>query len=104
MLATAREAIPELPADRAARFEQEFGLSAPRARSLAFRTELGDYFEAAVAASDGVEPSAIANWIEQLVERVSSDVDPASTKVSAEALAALVDDGEREAGEPRRRP
>jgi aspartyl-tRNA(Asn)/glutamyl-tRNA(Gln) amidotransferase subunit B len=90
LLATARDAIPELPADRAARFEQELGLSAARARLLAFRTELGDYFEASVAAADGVEPSAVANWIEQLVERVGSDVDPADSKVSAEALAALV--------------
>jgi aspartyl-tRNA(Asn)/glutamyl-tRNA(Gln) amidotransferase subunit B len=90
MLAAAREAIPELPADRAARYETELGLSAPRARLLAFRTELGDYFEAAVAAGDGVEPSAVANWIELLVERIGSDVDPAGTKVSAEALASLV--------------
>ncbi len=90
MVAAARAAIPELPADRAARYETELGLSVPRARLLAFRTELGDYFEAAVAAGDGVEPSAVANWIELLIERIGSDVDPASTKVSAEALASLV--------------
>jgi aspartyl-tRNA(Asn)/glutamyl-tRNA(Gln) amidotransferase subunit B len=90
MLTAAREAIPELPADRAARYESELGLSAPRARLLAFRTELGDYFEAAVAAGDGVEPSAVANWIELLVERIGSDADPAGSKVSAQALASLV--------------
>ncbi len=90
LLAAAREAIPELPADRAARFEAELGLSAARARLLGFRTELGDYFESAVAAGDGVEPSAVANWIELLVERIGSDVDPASSQVSPEALASLV--------------
>jgi aspartyl-tRNA(Asn)/glutamyl-tRNA(Gln) amidotransferase subunit B len=90
MLSAAREAIPELPADRTARFEHELGLNAARARNFAFRTELGDYFEAAVGAGDSVEPNAVANWIEQLVERIGSDVDPASSKVSAEALASLV--------------
>jgi aspartyl-tRNA(Asn)/glutamyl-tRNA(Gln) amidotransferase subunit B len=90
IVARARAAIPELPADRAARYETELGLSAPRARLLAFRTELGDYFEAAVAAGDGVEPSAVANWIELLIERIGSDADPASTKVPPEALASLV--------------
>jgi aspartyl-tRNA(Asn)/glutamyl-tRNA(Gln) amidotransferase subunit B len=89
LLSAAREAIPELPADRAARFETELGLSAPRARLLAFRTDLGDYFETAVAAGGAAEPSVVANWIELLVERIGSDVDPASSKVSPEALASL---------------
>ena len=43
------DALPELPAERAARFERELGLSADRARELAFRAELGDYFERALA-------------------------------------------------------
>jgi aspartyl-tRNA(Asn)/glutamyl-tRNA(Gln) amidotransferase subunit B len=84
MLSAAREAIPELPADRTARFEHELGLNAARARNFAFRTELGDYFEAAVGAGDSVEPNAVANWIEQLVERIGSDTDPAESRVSAE--------------------
>jgi aspartyl-tRNA(Asn)/glutamyl-tRNA(Gln) amidotransferase subunit B len=91
MLAAARAEIPELPAERAARFERDFALSADRARTFAFRTELGDYFEAVVAAAgDGADPIPIANWLEQLVERISSDVDPASSKVAPEALASLV--------------
>ncbi len=90
MLAAAREAIPELPADRAARFESELGLSTARATQFAFRTELGDYFEAAVGAADGVEAGAVANWIELLVERIGTDTDPATSQVSPEALASLV--------------
>ncbi|MBV9919211.1 MAG: Asp-tRNA(Asn)/Glu-tRNA(Gln) amidotransferase subunit GatB [Solirubrobacterales bacterium] len=90
MIAQARAAVPELPAQRAARFERDFGLSAARARNFAFRTDLGDYFEAAVAAGDGSEPVAIANWIEQLVERIGSDADPAQSKVSPRSLAQLV--------------
>jgi len=93
MLATARAQIPELPAERAARLEREFGLSADRARTFAFRTELGDYFEevvaAAGAANDG-DPVAIANWLEQLVERIGSDADPAGSKVTPASLATLV--------------
>ncbi|MGB0096627.1 MAG: Asp-tRNA(Asn)/Glu-tRNA(Gln) amidotransferase subunit GatB [Solirubrobacteraceae bacterium] len=88
MLAAARAAIPELPAERAARFERELGLSGELARLFAFRAELGDYFESAVAA-DGADPVAIANWIPQLVERIGSDADPRDSNVSPESLAAL---------------
>ena len=90
-----RAELPELPAARAARFEHELGLSADRARELAFRAELGDYFEGALAAngtdsSAGANPIAVANWIPQLVERIGSDADPAGSKVAPGALATLV--------------
>jgi aspartyl-tRNA(Asn)/glutamyl-tRNA(Gln) amidotransferase subunit B len=111
MLDGVRAELPELPAARAARFERELGLSADRARELAFRAELADYFERVLAAnlesagadsaltSPGGEvpggpgsPSAVgvANWIPQLVERIGSDADPAQSKVAPEALATLV--------------
>ncbi len=88
MLTTARTALPELPAARAERFEQ-LGLANDRARELAFRGELGDYFESALAAADGLEPGELANWIPQLVERIGSDADPSASNVSPQALAAL---------------
>jgi aspartyl-tRNA(Asn)/glutamyl-tRNA(Gln) amidotransferase subunit B len=93
MLASAREALPELPVARAERFESELGLPASRARELAFRGELADYFERAVAAlgdGGGPEPSELANWIPQLVERIGSDADPSGSRVSPEGLARLV--------------
>ncbi len=92
MLDAARAAIPELPAERAARFERDLGLVAGRARELAFRADLGDYFEATVAAAaigNSADPVAIANWIPQLVERIGSEADPATSKVTPESLAAL---------------
>jgi aspartyl-tRNA(Asn)/glutamyl-tRNA(Gln) amidotransferase subunit B len=91
MLAAVRAEIPELPAARAERFEREFGLTADRGRELAFRAELGNYFERAVAAREGDSPSPvdIANWLPQLVERIGSAADPASSRVSPESLAAL---------------
>jgi aspartyl-tRNA(Asn)/glutamyl-tRNA(Gln) amidotransferase subunit B len=88
MIAAARAALPELPADRAARFERELGLSAESARLLAFRAELGDYYERALQA-DGDDPVALANWIPPLIERIGSDRDPAESNVSPENLAAL---------------
>ena len=91
MLAAARAALPELPAARAERFERDLGLPAGRARELAFRTELADYYERALESDGaGVEPVALANWIPQLVERIGTDVDPASTQVSPASLASLV--------------
>jgi aspartyl-tRNA(Asn)/glutamyl-tRNA(Gln) amidotransferase subunit B len=88
MLERARSALPELPAQRAERFES-LGLPSEAARLLAFRSELGDFFEAAVAA-DGSDPKLIANWVTgELVAKVGDD-DPAATKLEPAALAKLV--------------
>ncbi len=63
MIERARAAIPELPAARAERCERDRGVSADQAKLLAFRAELGDFFERAVAAAgDGGDAKAIANW------------------------------------------
>ncbi len=84
--------VPELPAQRAQRFEQALGLKSGIARDLAFRRELADYFEAALACADDGAGAAVelANWIPQLVERIGSDADPAGSRVTPEALASLV--------------
>jgi aspartyl-tRNA(Asn)/glutamyl-tRNA(Gln) amidotransferase subunit B len=88
MLSEARAQIPELPAARAERFESGLGLPAERARELAFRTEHGDFFEAALAtgAADAV---AVANWIPLLAAELGSDADPAESNVTPEALATI---------------
>jgi aspartyl-tRNA(Asn)/glutamyl-tRNA(Gln) amidotransferase subunit B len=88
MLDRARAALPELPAARAERFERDLGLSPDSARLLAWRAELGDYFESAMA-SNGVEPQPLANWVSELVARIETD-DPAQSRVEPAALAALV--------------
>jgi aspartyl-tRNA(Asn)/glutamyl-tRNA(Gln) amidotransferase subunit B len=93
MRSAARVALPELPAERAARLEREVGLSAESARLLAFRAELGDYFEAALAA--GTDPTApaqaLANWIAgDLLARLPDGQDPRESPVEPAALAALV--------------
>jgi aspartyl-tRNA(Asn)/glutamyl-tRNA(Gln) amidotransferase subunit B len=89
--AAAQAAIPELPAARMERFERELGLAAGMARDLAFRLELANFYERAVAAAPAgaVTPVELANWIPQLVERIGSGADPAESPVSPDALAAL---------------
>ena len=93
MIAAARAEMPELPADRAARLQRDLGLSEDSAHQLAFRSELGDYFEAALAA--GAEPApapqALANWIGgELQGRLADGGDPGDSLVEPAALAALV--------------
>ena len=45
MLDAARAALPELPAEREARYRDAFGLAADPARLLAYEPQWGDYFE-----------------------------------------------------------
>jgi aspartyl-tRNA(Asn)/glutamyl-tRNA(Gln) amidotransferase subunit B len=69
MLAAARAQLPELPADRIARYEAELGLTPETARTLTWRPERAVFFEDAVRASgDAVEPRVIANWLERVPE------------------------------------
>jgi len=89
----AREALPELPAAREARFRDELGLPAPTAAQLAADTELGGYFERAVSAAGQTDAKAIANWVTgELAARVreAGGEDVTESKVEPEALAALV--------------
>jgi aspartyl-tRNA(Asn)/glutamyl-tRNA(Gln) amidotransferase subunit B len=75
MLEAARAALPELPAERAARYESDFGLPADTARLFAFDPQWGDYFEQVKGA-----PRTVANWVTELRGRADSPdaVDPAS--------------------------
>jgi aspartyl-tRNA(Asn)/glutamyl-tRNA(Gln) amidotransferase subunit B len=118
MLQDARAAMPELPAARAERLQREHALSADSARLLAFRAELGDFFEAALAASSSKvagaasspegepspPPQALANWVTgELLARLGDDDgagadgadggtggNPFLSRVTPQALAALV--------------
>jgi aspartyl-tRNA(Asn)/glutamyl-tRNA(Gln) amidotransferase subunit B len=89
--AAAQAAIPELPADRMERFEHELGLASGMARDLAFRRELADYYERALAEAPAgkVTSVEVANWIPQLVERIGSGADPSESPVAPGALSAL---------------
>jgi aspartyl-tRNA(Asn)/glutamyl-tRNA(Gln) amidotransferase subunit B len=89
MIERARAALPELPAARAERLESELGLPADAARLLAFRSELGDFYEAALS-GDGTDPRTLANWTTNELTARIGDADPAATKLEPSAFARLV--------------
>jgi aspartyl-tRNA(Asn)/glutamyl-tRNA(Gln) amidotransferase subunit B len=89
MLRRAREALPELPLERSARLERELGVPAEQARQFAYNSELGDFFEAAVAA-DSADARTLANWIANDLVAQLGDHTPEETKIEPAALARLV--------------
>ncbi|MBA3808460.1 MAG: Asp-tRNA(Asn)/Glu-tRNA(Gln) amidotransferase subunit GatB [Solirubrobacterales bacterium] len=93
MRSAAAAAMSELPADRAARLRAEHALSAESAELLGFRGELGDFFEAALAAGSEPPPppQALANWLTgEVLARLGDGQDPAESQLSPPALATLV--------------
>jgi aspartyl-tRNA(Asn)/glutamyl-tRNA(Gln) amidotransferase subunit B len=91
MLDAARAQLPELPAQRMGRLQRELSLSADSAQLLAFRAELGDFFDAALAAHADAPAQTLANWVTvELASRLQDGLDPAATRVTPPALAALV--------------
>ncbi|HEY7970787.1 MAG TPA: Asp-tRNA(Asn)/Glu-tRNA(Gln) amidotransferase subunit GatB [Candidatus Limnocylindrales bacterium] len=62
-LASIREALPELPADRRARYESDLGLSPYDAAVLVGEPKASELFEAARAAAPTLDPKAVANWV-----------------------------------------
>jgi aspartyl-tRNA(Asn)/glutamyl-tRNA(Gln) amidotransferase subunit B len=87
MLEAARAALPELPAARQERL-QRMGITADAARQLAWRPELGAFFERAL---DGEVPAQpLANWATGELVAIVGEGDPADTALEPAALAALV--------------
>ncbi|MCP6761314.1 MAG: Asp-tRNA(Asn)/Glu-tRNA(Gln) amidotransferase subunit GatB [Fischerella sp. CENA71] len=62
-LLTWRSELPELPAQKRHRYEDELGLSTYDARVLTEERATAEYFESAIAL--GANPKAAANWITQ---------------------------------------
>ncbi|MDB6073068.1 MAG: glutamyl-tRNA(Gln) amidotransferase, subunit [Verrucomicrobiaceae bacterium] len=64
--------VPELPHEKCARFEKDYGLTPYDANVLASEQALAAYFEEAVKAAPGVPQKKIANWvINELLARVN---------------------------------
>ncbi len=57
-----RRELPELPDEKSARFQSQYGLSDYDAATLTDSRELADFFEATVTAA-GAEPKLCANWV-----------------------------------------
>jgi aspartyl-tRNA(Asn)/glutamyl-tRNA(Gln) amidotransferase subunit B len=93
MLHEAKESLPELPAARRERYLTEVGLSEEASTMLAFQAEYGEFFERAVASSDGAPAKAIANWVSgELVaalRQAGGEGDPLASKATPASVAAL---------------
>ncbi|MCB2149307.1 MAG: Asp-tRNA(Asn)/Glu-tRNA(Gln) amidotransferase subunit GatB [Deltaproteobacteria bacterium] len=86
-----RAQMPELPAQRQARYMADYGLSPADARVLTGSRELSDYFEACLAVFD--QPKTVANWImgDLLGLLNTRGVEIENTPVSPENLAGLLE-------------
>ncbi len=91
MIAKLRDALPEMPAERRARFVSDYGLSDYDARILVSDRAVADYYEAAVKA-EPAQPKPIANWVigDLTAALKHENVEIGASRVGAEGLAALV--------------
>ena len=85
-----RAQMPELPAQRQARYMADYGLSPADARVLTGSRDLSDYFEACLAEFD--RPKTVANWImgDLLGLLNAKGVEIENTLVTPENLAGLL--------------
>jgi aspartyl-tRNA(Asn)/glutamyl-tRNA(Gln) amidotransferase subunit B len=102
MIERAREALPELPAQRMERFERAYELPPDTAAVLVTWAELGSFYEEALTAADngGPTPKLLAGWVTgELVARLREEGldDPRASKVSPGAMSELVAMVERKA-------
>jgi aspartyl-tRNA(Asn)/glutamyl-tRNA(Gln) amidotransferase subunit B len=89
-----RESLPELPDAKAARFADEFGLSAYDAGVLVAERETAEFYEAVVdPAGAKRDPKIAANWIAgDFFRRLNADdLEIADSPVSADGLGGLLD-------------
>ncbi|HET7453929.1 MAG TPA: Asp-tRNA(Asn)/Glu-tRNA(Gln) amidotransferase subunit GatB [Solirubrobacterales bacterium] len=90
MLREAREALPELPAARIARYE-EMGVPADVALTLAADPDTAFFFDRTLGEAGEIEPRVVANWVtgeRAAVVRQLAEGD--ESKMEPEALAALI--------------
>ena len=87
-----RASLPELPAVKLRRFEDQYGLSDYDAGVLVVEPAVAAYFEEAVAAATDVTPKVLANWISgelfSLLNQAGESIE--TGRVAPQALAALV--------------
>ena len=90
-LAEIRARLPELPADRRARYRDGLGLSAYDARVLVADPDASRLLEATLAAGgDALDPRAVANWVTGEYLRIRNAAAAGAALVDPVELAALV--------------
>jgi len=93
-----RASLPELPAAKLRRFEDQYSLSYPDASVLTAERDVADYFEAA-ASLGNISPKSIVNWIsgEIFAFMNETDLNINQIKIKPDGLTELlqlVEDGE----------
>jgi aspartyl-tRNA(Asn)/glutamyl-tRNA(Gln) amidotransferase subunit B len=94
-LAEIQAGLPELPAARRARYQDEMGLSAYDAAVLVADPDAAALFEATLATMPALEPKPVANWVtgEYLRLRRASDGPPTVAAAEFGAIITAVVDG-----------
>lgn len=87
------EEIPELPAERRRRFEQDLGLGAKAAATLTSSRAGAEFFEHAAAASKSADAKQVGNWVVNELSGLLSErgEELASSKVTPAGFAGLLD-------------
>jgi aspartyl-tRNA(Asn)/glutamyl-tRNA(Gln) amidotransferase subunit B len=88
-----RKTLPELPRQKASRFEKVYALSAYDAIVLTSSRELADFFEETVRAAKNSEAKLCANWImgELLAALNKANLEITGTPISPEKLGRLIE-------------
>jgi aspartyl-tRNA(Asn)/glutamyl-tRNA(Gln) amidotransferase subunit B len=84
-----RAALPELPAARRARYRDDLGLSGYDAAVLVADADAARLFEATLAAGEGLDPNAVANWVTGEYLRLRNAT-PDAGRIEPLELAALI--------------
>ncbi|HSO29307.1 MAG TPA: hypothetical protein VLS28_05345, partial [Candidatus Sulfomarinibacteraceae bacterium] len=85
-----RARLPELPADRRARYRRDLGLSAYDAGVLVADPDASHAFEAALAVDGRLDPKAVANWVTGEYLRIRNAAGAGVRRIEPTELAALV--------------
>ena len=88
-----RSSLPELPAAKMHRFQEQYGLGAYDAEVLVAEPAVADYFEQTAAAAPDSTPKVAANWISgelfSLLNQAGTDIQ--ATRITPQALAELIE-------------
>lgn len=90
LIESIRATLPELPAVRKVRFEQQYGLTTNASEVLTVDRQIADYFEEAVKEYN--DPRQVANWIMTDILRIINDqkISLSQIRITPLRLAALL--------------
>src|SRR5437762_4589510 len=83
--------IPELPAVKRVRFQEQYGLSDYDAKVLSFDRKMADFFEEAAKLSS--KPKPVANWLVNELNKILNEkkIEMAAVKTTPQALSRLIE-------------